>query len=208
MELSTPSMSFARLLWSDYVAALLGRDETVVTSRLMYAPRLLLNPSLQLAFLVRLAQKGPRVLLSVIRWIQVIFFSSEIHQFQCEDPIELGPAVAFPHPWNIIIGRGTKVGAGVTIYNNTGIGADRHLPRGGSIDARAVRLGDRCVIYAYGAIQGPFDVGHDAVVGLHVVLDENVPPGALKSYRQLRLAGEWPGEERAHWPGPLYRSTI
>jgi UDP-3-O-[3-hydroxymyristoyl] glucosamine N-acyltransferase len=97
-----------------------------------------------------------------------------------------------------MIGRGTKIGAGVTIYNNTNIGANRHLPKGSTVD-QAARLGDRSVIYAYSAVQGPFDVGQDAVVGLHVLLDESVPPGGLKTQRKLRLAGEWPGEERSFW---------
>ncbi len=160
--------------------------------------RFLLNPSLQFAFLVRLAQKGPSLLLNLIRFLQVVVFSSEVWGFKGENGIVLGPGVAFPHPFNIIIGYGTEIGAGVTIYNNTNIGGDRHKPPGGTV-THAARLGDRCVIYAYSAIQGPYDVGHDAVVGIHVVLDEHVPPGALKTIRKLRLREEWPGEDRGHW---------
>ncbi len=201
LELTAPEMSFRELVWSDYEVTLLERDEPRWRSRLLYLPRLLINPSLQLAFLVRMAQKGSRPLLLLIRFVQVIFFSSEIHKFDGEDRIVLGPGVAFPHPWNIIIGGGARIGAGVTIYNNTNIGGDRHMPRGGVV-RRAAQLGDRVVVYAYSAVQGPFTVGHDAVVGLHVVLDGDVPPGALRSYRRLRLAGEWPGEERTHWRPP------
>ena len=161
-------------------------------------PRLLLNPSLLLVLLVRLAQCAPRPLLWPIWWMQVMFFKTEIIGFHGDDAIEIGPGIVFPHPWNIIIGRGTKIGAGVTIYNNTNIGANRHLPYGETVDD-ACRLGDRCVIYAYTAVQGPYDVGHDAVVGIHVVADGHVPPGALRTHRNLRLAHEWPGEQRRHW---------
>jgi serine O-acetyltransferase len=195
-------MSFWQLAWSDYAASLHERGEPGWRSALLYLPRLVLNPSLQLAFLVRLAQKGPMAFLYPIRWIQVIFFSTEIHGFRGPGAIELGPGVSFPHPWNIIIGRGVKIGAGVTIYNNTGIGHDRHTARD-EVLPTTIRLGDRAVVYAYSAVQGPWDVGHDAVVGIHVVLDEHVPPGALKTIRKLRLAGEWPGERRRHWRPPI-----
>jgi serine acetyltransferase len=199
-ELTAPKLGFLALVWSDYEMGLVERSESPRRSKLFYLPRLLLNPSLQLALTVRMAQKGPRPLLNLIRWVQVMFFSSEIHRFPFEDGIEIGPGIAFPHPFNIIIGGSTKIGSGVTIYNNTNIGGNRHAPSNESVAAEtACRLGDRSVIYAYSAIQGPYDVCNDAVVGIHVVLDGHVPPGALRSYRSLRLLGEWPGENRVHW---------
>lgn len=201
IELTAPPMTFAQFVWADYRAGLAGRDEDPLRSALLYPLRLLLNPSNMFAFLVRLAQKGPRPLLYPIRLAQVMLFSSEIHGFRGDDAIELGPGVMFPHPMGIIIGRATKIGAGVTIYNNTNIGANRHLPHDSSVDD-AARLGDRCVIYAYTAVQGPYDVGHDAVVGIHVLLDDHVPPGGLRTQRKLRVAGEWPGEVRYHWRLP------
>lgn len=197
-ELTAPPMSFWKLVWCDYEATLVEKQEPGWLSKALLVPRLLLNPSVQLAVLVRLAQRGPKVLLHPIRFIQVIFFSSEIWEFRGENPIVLGPGVEFPHPFNIIIGRGTKIGAGVTIYNNTNIGGDRHKPPKGTVEL-AARLGDRSVIYAYSALQGPYDVGQEAVVGIHVVLDEHVPPGGLKTVRKLRHRHEWPGEERTHW---------
>lgn len=120
-----------------------------------------------------------------------------MYKFHGEDAIELGPAIAFPHPANIFVG-GVKIGAGVTLYNNITIGANRHIARG-RVARDTPRIGDRAVIYGYTSIQGPYDVGHDAVIGTHVVLDENVPPGALKTIRKLRLQGKWPGEDRGHW---------
>lgn len=206
LELTAPPMSFLALVRSDYEATRVDHSEPPWLSRLLHPARLALNPSLQLALLVRLAQKGPRFLLWPIRWLQVILFSSEIYKFHCPDEIVLGPGIAFPHPVNIIIGGGTQIGAGVTIYNNTGIGGNRHARRDAVVE-QAARLGDRCVIYQYSAIQGPFDIGHDAVVGYHVVLDDHVPPGALRTYRSLRLVDEWPGEDRAHWRMPASRRS-
>lgn len=198
IELTAPLMSFRELVWSDYEAALREHDEPTHLMKLLYLPRLLLDPSLQLAFLVRLAQKSPRILLHVVRWLQVILFSSEVYKFYGDDAIVVGPAIVFPHPFNIIIGGGVKIGAGVTIYNNCTLGANRHTSYGGEV-GEAPRIGDRVVIYGYSAIQGPYDVGEDAVVGLHVVLHDHVPSAALRSYRKLHLPGEWRGEDRRTW---------
>ncbi|HWE33156.1 MAG TPA: hypothetical protein VG410_06705 [Solirubrobacteraceae bacterium] len=197
-ELTSPPMGLRELLWSDYQMAIVERDESPARSRLLWPLRVLINPSLLFAFTVRLAQKGPRWLLYPLRIIQVMCFSSEIHSFHGEDPLQIGPGISFPHPIGIIIGPGTKIGAGVTIYNNTNIGTNRHVPRR-EVARSTPRLCDRCVIYAYSAVQGPFDIGPEGVVGLHVVLDEDVPGGALKTHRLLRLAGEWPGENRTYW---------
>jgi serine acetyltransferase len=202
LELTVPPMGFAKLVWSDYLAERLDRREPSWLLALLYLPRLLVNPSLQFALLVRLVQKGPRFLQHPVRWLQVVVFSSEIYWFKREGEIQIGPGVVFPHPMNVIIGAGTRIGSGVAIYNNTNIGADRHFGAGARPWERAVQIGDRAVVYAYSALQGPFVVGHDAVVGLHVVLDEDVPPGALKTHRHLRNAGEWPGEQRAAWGQP------
>jgi serine acetyltransferase len=156
-------------------------------------PRLLVNPSLQLAFLVRCAQCGPVAAQYGVRWLQVVLFSSEIYWFKRDGAIELGPGISFPHPFNIIIGPGTRVHANVTIYNNTGIGSDRDW-RAGVANDRTPTLREGCVVHQYTAVQGPYDVGERAVVGAYVVLDGDVPAGALRTRRGVKLAGEWRDE--------------
>jgi serine O-acetyltransferase len=187
--------SFAALVWSDYRSHLEARKEPAWSAALKLLPRLLVNPSLQFALLVRIAQKGPRALQYPVRWLQIAIFSSEVYWFQRTASIELGPGVTFPHPIGVLIGPGTRIGSGVTIYNNTQIGTDRHWTLE-TPNERVPTIGDRVVIYAYTSIQGPWDIGDDAVVGTFVLVDEDVPPGALKTRALLKLAGEWPGERR------------
>jgi serine O-acetyltransferase len=207
IELTIPELSFAQLVWSDYRAAMYlgGEQESTLRAALLFLPRMLLNPSLQFALTVRIAQKGPRLIQHPIRLIQVILFSCEIYWFNKPDGIEIGPGIVFPHPFGIILGPGVKIGAGVTIYNFTNIGADRHWMPGEGDDVGVGRtpvLGDRSVVYAYTAIQGPWRIGHDAVVGLRVFTETHVPPGALLTRKRLRQAGDWPGEaDRVVWPG-------
>jgi serine acetyltransferase len=94
------------------------------------------------------------------------------------------------------------IGENVMIYNNTNIGADRHYEVGqGSEDvaSRAAHIGDGGIVYAYAVVQGPYNIGENAVCGLRVILDEDIPPGALKTQKSVRLAGEWPGARGARW---------
>jgi serine acetyltransferase len=189
-----PELGFAQLVWSDYRGCRIAKEPAWLAAVLL-VPRFLINPSLLFALLVRAAQTAPRPLLYLVRWLQVMLFSSEIYWFKGEGAIEIGPGVSFPHPFNIVIGPGTRIGSDVTIYNNTSIGADRHWVPGQPTD-RACSLGDRCVIYHYATVQGPFTIGADAVVGHHAIVTEDVPPGALLTHRKLRERHEWDGEYR------------
>jgi serine acetyltransferase len=200
IELTAPELSFAQLVWSDYLASHLRRERPL-RAALLFLPRLLVNPSQQLTLLIRIAQKGPRLVQYPVRLLQVILYSSEVYWFRREGSIEIGPGLRLPHPNNIVIGQGTRIGSDVTIYNCTNIGGNRHWEPGLDVP-RAAWLGDRCVIYAYSCVQGDWRVGHDAVVGAHVVLDEDVPPGGLKTRKGLKLAGQWPGEQRLGADGP------
>ncbi len=155
--ITTDDPGFRALVWSDYRAALnsSGRRESRRRSRLLMLPRMLFNPSLQFALLVRIGQKGPSALLHPVRWLQVVMFSSEIWWFRGEHAIVIGPGVVFPHPMNILVGPGTKIGTGVIIYNSTNIGADRSFETGASADevaGRAVRISDGAIIYAYAVV--------------------------------------------------------
>jgi serine acetyltransferase len=142
-----------------------------------------------------MCQKGPRALWYPLRWLQVVMFSSEIYRFGAEDGTEIGPGICFPHPANIIFAGNIKIGSGVIIYNNVSVGSDRHVPRD-AVPELTMRIGDRTVVYGYTCLQGKYDIGHDAVVGMHVILDDHVPAGALRTYRGLRRAGTWRGEGR------------
>jgi serine O-acetyltransferase len=190
LEVTHAELGFFRLLWSDYRSHL-GREESARRMACLAPLRFLFNPSLQFSFLLRLAQRGPQLLHHPIRWLQVVLFSSEIYWFRGdEERIQIGPRVNFPHPIGIIIGPGTVIGAGVTIYNNVSIGTDRAgLPE--DCWPRAASIGDRATVYGYSTVMGPYVVWQDGVVGMYTVLDEDVPPGAIKTRNRLRLADEW-----------------
>jgi serine acetyltransferase len=184
-------MGFWRLVLSDCRAHHTDREESGLRFMLLLLPRLLYNPSLQLAFLVRAAQCGPSMIRHPVRWLQVVLFSSEIYWFgKGEDSIQIGPGLNLPHPINVIIGAGATIGSNVSIYNNVSMGTDQAgLPH--DVWQRAATVGDRAMICPYATVMGPYTVGHDAVVGMHVLLNDDVPPGALKTVARLRGRGEW-----------------
>jgi serine O-acetyltransferase len=161
---------------------------------------MLFNPSLQLAFLVRLAQRGPAFIHHPVRWLQVAIFSSECYWFRggADERVEIGPGINFPHPSNIIIGAGTKIGSEVTIYNNVTVGTDvSGVPA--DVWQRAPSIGDEVFLYGYANVQGPHEIGTRAVVGKWVVVTEDLPPGALATAKGVRLEGEW--DRSRIWPG-------
>lgn len=198
MSTQAKDPGFARLVWSDYRAHHSDRAERLLRAVLLWPPRLFFNPSLQLALLVRIAQRSPGFLRLPIRWVQVVFFSSEIYWFQGNDErIRIGPGINFPHPMNIIIGPGSKIGSNVTIYNNFSMGTDQAGPPE-EVWKRAARIEDGAVIFPYCSVQGPRTVGREAVVAKWVEIDEDVPAGALKTSSRLLLKDEW--DRSRIWP--------
>jgi serine acetyltransferase len=195
---SADGLGFLRLVWSDYLASRQAAPEPLLRSLALLLPRMVFNPSLQLALLVRIAQRGPTLLQHPVRWLQMVLFSSDIYWFNRPGSIEIGPGICFPHPTNILIGAGTRIGRNVTLYHEVTIGSDRNFVQGES-DLRAPVIGDYAVVYSASSLQGEHVIGDHAVVGRSVLLDEDVPPGALKTKNRLRLRGEWPGEDR--WAG-------
>jgi serine O-acetyltransferase len=184
-------LGFMQLVWSDYLFHNADDGESIKHAALLFLPRMLLNPSLQLALTVRIAQCGPSFLTPIVRWLQVVLFSSEIYYFKSDNPIRIGPAINFPHPICVLIGPGSEIGSNVAIYNNTEIGSDRPGVPAKLDRSRISRIGDNATILPYATILGPFTVGHDAMVGLGVILNEDVPPGSLKTQRHLKPPGAW-----------------
>lgn len=189
--LTIPKLGFLRLVWSDYRAHFAERPEPRLRAALKLPLRLIFNPSLQLAFLVRVAQCGPGPLHHPVRWLQIVMFSSEFYWFRGEeDSIQLGPGINFPHPSNVFVGAGMRIGSNVTIYNNVTVGTDMS---GIAADVwhRAPVIEDGVFVFGYANIQGARRIGRRAVVGKWVIVKEDVPPEALLTERGLKLEGEW-----------------
>jgi serine O-acetyltransferase len=188
-QATVPNWGFLRLVFSDYRFLYRYHQETTRRSLAMLPVRLLLSPSLQFAILVRLAQCGPRVLARIVAYLQVMIFSSEAFDFHSGGGIELGAAVAFPHPWGVMIGPGSRIGSRVTIYHNTMIGTNRRWFRGEPLYPPVI--GDDAVIGGASRVLGEFHVGEGAVIGLNVFVREDLPPMSTVLLSGVKLKGDW-----------------
>jgi serine O-acetyltransferase len=144
---------------------------------------------LQFSITVRLCQRGPAWLARIIAYFQVMLFSCEVFAFHQGPGIQLGAAVAFPHPYGVMIGPGSVIGSRVSIYHHTMIGTDRRWFPGEQL--RPPIIGDDVVVGGASRVLGPYNVGEGAVIGLNVFVREDLPPMSTLLVSGVRLQGEW-----------------
>ncbi|WP_249135383.1 serine acetyltransferase [Bradyrhizobium sp. AUGA SZCCT0222] len=86
---------------------------------------------------------------------------------------EIGPGLKLPHPTGLVIGEGSHVGSGVTLYHNVTLGRHAWNQPG------CPRVGDGVVIYAGAVIIGPIKIGEGATVAANSVVNRDVLPKAV-----------------------------
>lgn len=88
----------------------------------------------------------------------------------------IGPAMYISHPVGIVIGRGTRIGSGVTIFHGVTCGVRSWHP-----DAirKFPTIGDNCYLFAQASVLGDVRIGDDCVVAAHALVMQDVPDGAL-----------------------------
>ena len=188
-QATIPYWGLFRLIFSDYRFLYRYKRESADRSLALFLPRLLLSPSMQFAITVRLCQRGPSWLARIIAYFQVMLFSSEVFAFHQGPGIELGAAIAFPHPYGVMIGPGTVIGSRVSIYHHTMIGTDRRWFEGEEL--RPPVIGDDVVVGGASRVLGPYYVGEGAIIGLNVFVREDLPRLSTLLVSGVRLEGEW-----------------
>lgn len=87
---------------------------------------------------------------------------------------DVTPGVVFegafhlPHPVGIVIGEGSVIKDGVTIYQNVTIGANRH--------GQYPVIGREVTIYPSSVVAGNLEIGDGSVIGAEVFVGRSVPP--------------------------------
>lgn len=76
----------------------------------------------------------------------------------------------FPHPQNIVIGGGARIGSQCTIYQDVTIGQNRGL---------YPEIGNNVIIYPGAKIVGGVIIGDGAVIGANAVVTTDVPDNAI-----------------------------
>jgi serine O-acetyltransferase len=89
---------------------------------------------------------------------------------------QIGPGMFIAHPVCVVIGRGTVIGSGVTIFQGVSFGVDSWYPD--SI-TKFPRVGDNCFFFANSVILGNITIGNNCVIAAHAVVTRDMPDGSL-----------------------------
>ena len=88
----------------------------------------------------------------------------------------IGPGMFIAHPVGLVIGRGTKIGAHVTIFQGVTFGTEELAPHE---IGRFPTVGDDCFFFAHAMVLGGISIGNQCVIGANSVVAKDVPDGAL-----------------------------
>ena len=119
---------------------------------------------------IRLSQKqSPGILIKVRKCI----LRNTLHRkynIIIGDECKIDSCPVFPHPQNIIIGSGSRIGHGCTIYQDVTIGQNRGM---------YPVIGSEVIIYSGVKIIGPVNVGKGSIIGANAVVTTDIPENAI-----------------------------
>jgi serine O-acetyltransferase len=88
----------------------------------------------------------------------------------------IGPGMFIAHAVGLVIGRGTRIGCRVTLFQGVTFGVRNWHPD----QIRSFpRVGDDCFFFAHATVVGGIAIGDQCVVGANSVVSRDVPGGAL-----------------------------
>jgi serine O-acetyltransferase len=102
---------------------------------------------------------------------------------------EIQPGLSLPHPHDIVIGYGSRVGRHVTIYNGVTLGAKnlRELDSDSNPESRYPTIEDHVTIFTGAKVLGPIRIGHHSIIGANSVVTESFPPHSVIAGMPARL---------------------
>jgi serine O-acetyltransferase len=89
---------------------------------------------------------------------------------------EIGPGLFISHPVGIVIGRGTKIGVGATIFQGVTFVVSSWHPD--SITKFPI-VGDSCWFFSHASVLGGITIGNDCIVAANSVVSKDMPDGSL-----------------------------
>jgi len=119
----------------------------------------------------RLHQRGWTYLPWFLSRVSVALTGAEI-----EFNAQIGPGMFVAHPVGIVVGRGTVIGAGVTLFQGVTFGVKSWHP---DQIRKFPRVGNNCFLFSGAAVLGGVTIGDNCIVGAHAVVTADVPSGAM-----------------------------
>ena len=116
--------------------------------------------------------RGAHTSAEILRRVNIFLTGADIHP-----AAELGGGLLMTHTSGVVIGRGAKVGANVTILHDVTLGISwRGWFDPSFVDGCPI-VGDGTVLMAGAKILGPIHVGAGCFVGANAVLGHDLPDG-------------------------------
>ena len=106
---------------------------------------------------------------------------------------EIGAGILFPHPFNIVIGGGAKIGEGVTIYNGVTLGS-KNIENDNIIFCQCSKekypiIEDGVIIFTGAKILGNVRIGRNSIIGANSVVLDSFPQNSIVAGVPARLIG-------------------
>jgi serine O-acetyltransferase len=156
------------------------------------------KPGFQAALLYRLShwchQRGFTYVAWFLTRTQVALTGAEI-----EFNAVIGPGLFITHPVGIVIGRGTRIGKGATIFHGVTFGARSWHP---DEITRFPEVGDDCFFFANASALGGIRIGNECVLAAHTLVTHDMPAGSLARGVPATIVPERGAAMRREWMGP------
>ncbi len=104
---------------------------------------------------------------------------------------DIGYGLHFPHPHDIVLGVGCRIGKNVRFYNGVTLGARtlKAMDENQDDDTRYPTIENGVTIFPGSKIIGPVTIGRDSVVGANSVVTRSFPPNSIIAGAPARLIG-------------------
>jgi len=89
---------------------------------------------------------------------------------------KIGPGMFIAHPVGIVIGRGTEIGCGATIFQGVSFVVKSWHP---DLIRKFPKIGDDCYFFAGSTIMGDISIGNNCIIAAHAVVMNDMPHGSL-----------------------------
>jgi serine O-acetyltransferase len=113
-------------------------------------------------------------------WIYLPWFLSRVSVAltgaEIEFNAQIGPGMFVAHPVGIVVGRGTVIGSGLTLFQGVTFGVKSWHP---DQIRKFPRVGNNCFFFSGAAVLGDVTIGDNCIVGAHAVVTADVPSGAM-----------------------------
>jgi serine O-acetyltransferase len=103
-------------------------------------------------------------------------FSVALTGAEIEYNATIGPGMFIAHAVGLVIGRGTKIGSRVTLFQGVTFGVKNWHP---DMIRSFPTVGDNCFFFAHAIVVGGILIGNQCVVGANSVVARDVPDGAM-----------------------------